>query len=357
MTPLSLTSGLIRSGRAVLAGSCADAALDGFLVVVNGTAGKRLQEVPLRDLVVVDEKAGVARSPGAFRAELPLDHFDVPIRGIEVRHASGDHVTVDPAGYQLGRLFLETDAEFDASSVGTKRRARPADKETDCFLSRQLAAYFPGSREYRILMSIAYCYRSTELLSEPDMINALRLLENAGQLLEKVRGDIRNFRKDQTHLHFSRLTARWHAELALGRFDAFRDTLDQMQRDAPRAALSDHTFSISFNLVRSLLVLAIHRGRLSDGAGATEALRVARKSLQWAAHTLREGDQLREFGETCVALSASRPLTKLLSRQGKEPGAAAPSGGITEQDVTGTLIRCIRTSNRADMMRKFFEAA
>lgn len=355
MPSLSLTTGVVRDRRAILGGVCTDGGTEEFEVVVRGTGGKTLRRFPLRDLLVTDTEAAVVVAD-AFRAEAPLDGLDGPICGVEVRHMSGAGAVTAKLGYQLSRLFLETDAEFESASFGTKREARPADKETDCFLSRQMATFFAGSREYRILMSIAYCYRSTELMSEPEMANALDLLDSSALLLEGVGAEASTFRKDPTHLHFSMLTARWHAELALGRIGAFRNTLDQILRDAPRAALSDQFFSITYNLVRSLLILAVDRTRLGDAAVTLEALQAARKILQRAAHSLAEGDELQDFGETCIALAALRPLAKAQAKYVRTKGGAPAWAGFSTQDFNGTLDRCLRVSNKATLKKCFYAA-
>jgi hypothetical protein len=356
MPSITLSTGIVRAGHAIIRGTVAEAAAEDFDVVVFGPARRELTRVRLSDAQAPEAPAADAER-SEFQAGIPLADLPAPILGVEVQPRSMTANVVTPSGYQLGSLFFETDEEFEASETGKRRAARPSDKETDCFFSRQMASHFEGERAHRILMSIAYCYRATELLDTGEMDRALGLLDECEQLLGGMAKHDRRFRLDRTHLHFSVLTARWHAELALGRLGSFEATMEKLAQDVPLSIMSDHCFPTSYNLVRGLLLLACHRGRQGRPEEGLALFDSAHKVLQCAAHSLQAGTLLAEFGSTCQLLGAAKSVQQALSHAAKGLANGEALAVLDKAMVSGIAKRCIRTSNSDELLACFLRAA
>lgn len=339
MTRLRLSAGVIRNGAAVLSGACEGAGLDGIDIVVMGAGGRELSRARLADCLASGGMQG-------FEARLGLDGL---VKGVYFASPDPAFRIEADAAYELTSLFFETEEEYLRSGYGVKRASRPRDKETDCFLSRQLAEAYAGALEDRMLMTVSYAYRAVETGAAEEIAHALDLL--AGRMGETGRlGLSHQFRRDRTHQRVSILTVRWHAELALGRVADFRATLGELLEIAPHVMISQQVFRSCNNAMRGLAVLAAFALLTGERELAFEALRSGREVLRFAGMRIEdEPAVLQEFGGVCRLCAAMTPLRKALGRDIDTPFERAV--------LEAALVRpAIRSSNLPEMLEAFRRA-
>lgn len=345
MTLLRLAAGVIRDGRAVVSGVCEGSGFGEIDIVAMGTAGRELRRARLADCAVPDGAEG-------FRASLALDGFEAPVKGIYFASPDPAFGMEAAAGYELTSLFYETEEEYERSGFGRKRILRPRDKETDAFLSRQLAEAYAGALPDRLLMVMSYAYRSIEIGSAADIAHALELLDGIGRRQSEFRPDAEP-RKDATHLRTSILTTRWHAELALGRFAEFRATLEALLEQAVHVMVSPLAFYTSTNAIRGLVVLSALRLMTGDHDGWLAALDVAWKVLRFAGMGLRDDESgLVEFAGSCRLVGLMAPHRRRLLRR---PGAPLGEQAIADLE-TRILLPAFRTSSPRALLEAFRRA-
>jgi hypothetical protein len=340
MTLLRLTSGVIRGREAVVSGACEGPGFDALDIVAMGAGGRELSRQRLADCLASGGMQG-------FEARL---RFDGLLKG--VYFASPDpafRIETDPA-YELTNLFFESEEEYLGSSYGARRRAgRPRDKETDCFLSRQLAEAYDGALEDRMLMTVSYAYRSVEIGAADEIAHAIHLLaERMGDT--GMLGLSHQFRRDRTHQRVSILTARWHGELALGRVSEFRATLGELLEIAPHVMISQQVFRTCNNTIRGLAVLVAFAVLRGERKLAFEALSSVREVLRFAGMRMEdEPAVLQEFSGVCRHCAAMTPVRKALGRDLDAPfERAALEAGLVRP--------AIRSSNLPEMLEAFGRA-
>lgn len=331
MPLLRLTGGIIRDGRAVVSGACEGSGFEEIDIVAMGTGGRELRRARLADCAVSGGAEG-------FRASLALDGFDGPVKGIYFASPDPSFGMEAAAGYELTSLFYETEEEYERSGFGRKRILRPRDKETDAFLSRQLAEAYAGALPDRLLMVMSYAYRSIEIGAVDEIAHALELLDGIGRRQSEFRPAAEP-RKDETHLRTSILTTRWHAELALGRFAGFRATLEALLEHSIHVMVSPLAFYTSTNAIRGLVVLSVFRLMTGDRDGWLAALDAAWGVLRFAGMSLRDdGSGLVEFAGSCRLVGLMAPYRRRLLRR---PGAA-----LGEQAVADLEMQVLRPAFR-----------
>lgn len=340
MTLLRLTAGVIRGREAVVSGACEGPGFEALDIVAMGIGGRELSRQRLADCLASGGMQG-------FEARL---RFGGLVKGIYF--ASPDpafRIEAGPA-YELTNLFFETEEEYLGSGYNARRRAgRPHDKETDCFLSRQLAEAYAGALEDRMLMTVSYGYRAVEIGAADEMAHALRLLAERMDDTPRLEPSSQ-FRRDRIHQRVSILTARWHGQLALGRVSDFRATLRELLEMAPQVMVSPQVFRTCNNTIRGLGVLGAFAVLTGERKLAFEALWSAREVLRFAGMRMEdEPAVLQEFSGVCRHCAEMTPFRKTL---GRDPDAAIDAAALEAKIVRPA----IRSSNVPEMLDAFGRA-
>jgi hypothetical protein len=322
----------------------------GVDIVLLGIEGAELRRVCLNQVASIQSTEGDEGQ--AFKAIVQIGDLQSCIKSVQFESSDLSVEVERSPEYELDSLFFETDAEFERSQVGKRRRARPRDKETDCFFSRQMAEAFSGSVEARLLMAISFCYRAVELGSNVEMAHAVELLDCYRDDLNLL-SDSTRFRRDRTHLSISMLTAKWHAELALGRYEQFRFTLEEILKMLPLVVASPAVFAICYNAVRSLSILGMYCASLREHGAALNAFLAARNVLKAGAENLGDGELLDEFATNCRIVAATASLRKTLKQADTGIEMSSFNARITEKKI---LRPCIRTANVQKMIECFGRA-
>jgi hypothetical protein len=327
---VEVQAGVVRGSEAIITGKLSACELTDCKAVVAGPNGRTLRVVPFAP-------SNVTSSEGEFRVRVPLRGLDAPVQSVYVE-SRGAAVRTKP-DYALARLFFDGDTEFDQSSFGRQRSSRPHDAETHALLARQMAERFDGALETRILMAIAYCYRSVDLQSVEHRSQALTLIKSFESQIGKI-GQHRDYQKDRLHLKISMLTARWHVELANASLPSALNTLTEIQDLAPLVKASPLVFTISFNAVRGLATLAVSHLALGANDRALAVIQVMWEVLRAAAMKLGTEGPLIEFASTCSIVGEAGRLNKKLRH-------AAGNGGLVDRWADWekkVLSPCFRTS-------------
>ncbi|MBP0443605.1 hypothetical protein J8J14_02335 [Roseomonas sp. SSH11] len=243
-----VSSGVVRHGAAEVEVGC-DPSLIRFLT---------LQAIDVEGRVIAQtgfNEARVSILGATAAARLPLPE-DRPVGALRVVPAGAEAEVEYTPDFQLHRLFFASPQAFAASKVARRRGERPRDKETHLYMVRQMArAYAVTSKgkesELTVTMTCSYGYRAAELLDEKHAHESLTLINCL-----HVHMQMQKFSEQLESRSLSLLTAQWHAAAAARDRAAFEAALRQILSNAESYSRNSLAFTMCYNSVRGMAVLA-----------------------------------------------------------------------------------------------------
>jgi len=358
--------GVVRDGIGIVQGCCPPALLGSLVARAVAVEGETISEAAAEPGEPIGQGCAAGEVP--FRIRLPLRGLARPVREVLVASALRPIHPAYGAEFELSNLFYPDAASFTRSNVGRKRVLRQRDNETSMFMSGQMAAMFateldPQTDEVRVLMTCAYGYRATDLMSLYDGQRVVSLVDAfdaqlrglpSDDLVERRRGSL--------------LNAQWHAATAAQDRDTFERALLGMLGGAEAMSRNKHAFVFHFNPVRSMCALAGYSILCGNWARAMEAFAGVRLVLPQAGRLMTfYPAHLQDFTKSCRLASNIEFFEEMLRDRAGEPPERLLSAPVVR--LRGTLaetaaLHLIRPSIRSDnpddvldVIRRFAGAA
>ncbi|SHJ67424.1 hypothetical protein SAMN02745194_03081 [Roseomonas rosea] len=303
-----LDLGVIRNGQALITLYAREAVSSDLQLVAVGADGSAVATWRLRPPSAEPPataepeaepnpyvEAGLLRMKA--RSRLTPEHG--PVRRFELRSSQGPIRIQRSDRFQLDELFYPTPEEFSRSQIARRKCNRPLDKETQMFMTAQMAVAYAdissGGMEIAMTMTASYAYRATDLLRRDHAQRAVELLDALiGQIEQLPPSDYNE------NAIVSLLTARWHACAALEDMTGFQRSLTAIFDRTASICANTLVFTLCYNTVRSLCVLAGHSLVRGDTARAEACFEAIGDILRAGGSRLTLNvAHLREYSSTC----------------------------------------------------------
>ncbi|MDD3445799.1 MAG: hypothetical protein PHS60_10340 [Zavarzinia sp.] len=228
---------------------------------------------------------------------------DLPFRKIEIEPVSPSIKVEYAKGYGLEKLFVVNEKEFAA--VFFRARTRVRNRESLMFACWQVLTYADLDTKSRVVASVIYVYKMMEFNQGSTLAQFLPQLAETieeAKLLPR-RGGVRI---DGRMLVMSALTAKWHGELFLGKWDDLVATLDELvqfiEEMAPRPV------AMIYNAARGLAMRAIIAFECGDAERTRRLCELNFALFKYTANHLQPksevffGEMIRSGGAVQVCL-------------------------------------------------------
>lgn len=196
---------------------------------------------------------------------VPLDEADLPLVGLSVELPDW-LVLSDEIEAFLVEIFPRDDREYERAFIRQVQRFK--NRSIQYFVAAQISQYFPGLRAYRVAGAVVMAYKAIELKNETLQQQALTQVDEHLRNIHECPVDWHPRRNGQ-HLATSLLLVKWHLELAMGRQEAYMETLRSC-RNYAKSDLASY-FTPAHNLSLSLLMLCVIT-RLEKGPEAAREI-------------------------------------------------------------------------------------
>jgi hypothetical protein len=301
-----LDMGLIRNGQALVTLHAAEALAGELDLVALGADEQPIgrwafRPAPAEPSAGGEAEAGSVPPTGYLRmkARSRLLPGQGPVRRFELRARRGPIRIRSGERYHLQELFYPTPEDFSRSQIARRKGNRPLDKETQMFMTAQMAVAYAdisrGGMEVAMTMTASYAYRATDLLRQDDARRAV-------ELLDALIGRIAALPPSDHHENaiVSLITARWHACAALQDAEGFRRSLAEIFDRTASICANTLVYTLCYNSVRSLCVLAGISLLQEDPARAEACFAAIGDILRAAGSRLTLNvAHLREYSSTC----------------------------------------------------------
>ena len=260
--------------------------------------------------------------------------------------------------FNLDGLFYPSPEEFNRSQIARRKGNRPVDKESQLFLVEQMATAYNdlsvnGHREIALTMTASYAYRAVDLLSEESAQASVKLIDGLIRQLEAQRASDAG-----ENALVSLLTAKWHAAAVASDAEAFRQSLLGVLTRADGIAQNSLAYTLCYNAVRSLCVLAASYLMVGDSAGAKSCFDAIGIILRGGGSRLTlYVAHLREFSSTCRVASPIGYFADEITRHELEGGEPLPlrripmlKGTVAEKAKELLISQSIRSSNPKELL-------